>query len=107
MGNQEVKHTPEKWTVVQHPDPDVCIPSVASLVGGATVEFCTIYGGACGSPEEAQYRARLIAASPALLEACKEISAHWESGNANRDRAIWDRLDAAIKLTTQPNGGAA
>mgnify|MGYP000961965387 CR=1 FL=1 len=91
------KHTPAPWSI------DECtghiIPS--SGVGGG---ICDPWGD---SIEQMEANARLIAAAPELLEACKNIVAACEL----TDDAYYDAIDTAINIAraaiAKAEGGAS
>ena len=100
-----MNHTPGEWIVskLKNPsgDDNVYVETDNELV------ICEVGGFVIG-PEEALANARLIAASPALLEACKETSVQLsylieEFGEDDQEDLgyIIMRLDTTIRLATE------
>lgn len=93
MGETTEKHTPGPWFVFGNGH---CVggpcerPGEAEQTGG--IAMC---GMRLRSPEEAAANARLIAAAPALLAACKLAMKFIEIGNVE---GAWDRSSAGESL---------
>lgn len=70
-----ITHTPAPWTIFNKVRPALHIQHVPILEGGSPRSICEMdFYAICLRPSESEANARLIAASPELLEACRKAS---------------------------------
>ena len=105
-----MNHTPGEWIVSKLKYP--CEVDIVYVETDNELVICAVDGFVIG-PEEALANARLIAAAPALLEACQglvnnlpDCAINWARdciGNTNAAVIIhWrDKTKAAIRLATE------
>jgi len=82
----ETKHTPGPWKIGLNPGPMVYTPDGTSQIADAR--------GVAVTKDESKANARLIAAAPELLEACRNLSQYVAKGIA----------DGAFKDCALPKG---
>lgn len=101
-------HTPAPWTFERHPSGSQYFGNIIGHYTPGIIRTIT-----CqlryGTPEEQEANARLIAAAPELLEACKAALPHLadlvartcgeakEFGGSFADRIAYDKVEAAIQ----------
>lgn len=91
-----MKHTPGPWKIWELQDRDYSV-EIASVEAGCTVGAAYHINDDPVTPcDETMANARLIAAAPELLEACKKVLEHIKIIDKNRDFFNFDNDSGPI-----------
>jgi hypothetical protein len=97
------KHTPGPWTVQTWPHERECmgaeLPGTRAILGATNICPAVVWGGL---GDESQANARLIAASPELLEALQAFVDSWGRGYAQRLQAVKHGRNILARIEAEP-----
>lgn len=98
-------HTPGPWACVADDDPrGVPWPGYVGLVAyvSESPRIAVVTDGRRAQPSEWAANARLLAAAPALLDACRLARDYLRDQPDPSTLAVWAALDGAIALAVRP-----